>query len=863
MRIFWLGMHKLLVRTELQRIRSLGFEVFNPPYLSEVKDQSAELSWDKAQPTTLPPDVFQKLERYNFFYNPISPEIAELLNAYFDAVIVTINPDWLIDILRVYQKRIIYRTYGQPYQVSRYLWDNGASRAILDHPDFHFVPFHDLTVDLEHTWLAGRMSVVPYQIDNDVIALQDTWNIDAPRRKEIMITCPNIENPYYRAHYNFLKQNFTDPGFRFYGVQFKHPNDPQIVGTLSRKDYLKAYQDISGYLYTHGGPMVSYLPPIEMMMVGGPVLYLPHSLLARFFGKNAPGLALNPEDARVKARRLIEQDRGYISELIASQQDVRQLYHPDHVNPIFDRVMRSLLSAAPASNAPALIVNSQPDKPALPTVATTGRIYVLFHFPGGIITRRDHLYLSAEGIPRVVRLMVGAILAVTDFEIIITTRYAHAPFTMGFFGVGSTPRVKVHVIDDIPALGARASAGPSAKFAAALDSIGRKLGPASRKLDPLGRALIRMANAFFHKTGLEKRHADVTRERLPAMINADPACRGVIVPHYYLFPEAINMKAPLALYLPDYTPHFFQGTKAFANEDRHAQTGRAIADTASVIMTNSQFTRSYISDTVLKVAQEKIHVFPLPNLNRNQDETGLSEASLAREHVRVHTEGRPIIFYPTQNRPNKNIPLLLQILAELIARHSSRQLDGTGSSLPAGMPPVLVLTCSLDDFPPARQEYERLRLAPHVVFVSAATDADLCWIYKQAACLALTTQMEGNFPPQVVEALSYGTPVVASRIPLITEELGDLADNLLLVETSNVAKFVAKIEYAMTHREAVLSRQAIVHEQLMAARTPEKFNAALLRVVNELSGADRDLARRVSPDEDFRPWLQFGVTLRQ
>lgn len=842
MRIFWLGMHKLLVRTELPRLRALGFEVFNPPYLSTIEDQSAELNWDATQPSTLPPEVFAKLSAYNFFYNPINPEVAELLHAYFDAVIVTINPDWLTEVLRVYKKRILFRAYGQPYPLSEFLWNNGAGRVILDHPDFHFVPFHDLTVDLEHTWLAARMSVVPYQIDNDVIALQDTWDIDARRRKEIMITCPNIENPYYRAHYSFLKQNFADPSFRFYGVQFKHPNDPQIVGTLSRKDYLKAYQDISGYLYTHGGPMVSYLPPIEMMMVGGPVLYLPHSLLARFFGKNAPGLARDPDDARTKARRLIERDKGYISELIASQQDVRQLYHPDHVNPTFDRVMRSLLTREPTDNAPALIVNSQPDKPKLPATATPGRIYVLFHFPGGIITRRDHLYLSAEGIPRVIRLMVGAVLAVTDFEIIITTRYAHAPFTMGFFGVGSTPRVKVHVIDDFPALGVPASVGPSGKFAAALDSIGRKLGPASRKLDPLGRALIRMANAFFHKTGLEKRHADVTRERLPTMINADPACRGVIVPHYYLFPEAIDMKVPLALYLPDYTPHFFQGTNAFANEDRHAEAGRVIADKASVIMTNSQFTRSYISDTVLKVAQEKIHVFPLPNLNRSPDETDLSESSLVREHVRAHTDGRPIIFYPTQNRPNKNIPLLLQILAELITRHANRQRDRAKSSLPAEKSPVLVLTCSLDDFPPARQEYERLRLAPHVVFVSAATDADLCWIYKQAACLALTTQMEGNFPPQVVEALSYGTPVVASRIPLITEELGGLANNLLLVETGNMAEFVAKIEYAMTHREAVLSQQAIAHEQLMAARTPEKFNAALLRVVNELSRAVRDLA---------------------
>jgi len=44
-RIFWLGMHKLLVTTELNRLRMLGYEVFNPPYLSSIIDQSAVRDW--------------------------------------------------------------------------------------------------------------------------------------------------------------------------------------------------------------------------------------------------------------------------------------------------------------------------------------------------------------------------------------------------------------------------------------------------------------------------------------------------------------------------------------------------------------------------------------------------------------------------------------------------------------------------------------------------------------------------------------------------------------------------------------------------------------------------------------------------
>ena len=57
-RVFWLGMHHVLKPTELRRLRELGFEVFCPAYLSPLFDQSADLSVDRQQYTTLPSEVF-------------------------------------------------------------------------------------------------------------------------------------------------------------------------------------------------------------------------------------------------------------------------------------------------------------------------------------------------------------------------------------------------------------------------------------------------------------------------------------------------------------------------------------------------------------------------------------------------------------------------------------------------------------------------------------------------------------------------------------------------------------------------------------------------------------------------------------
>jgi hypothetical protein len=102
-------------------------------------------------------------------------------------------------------------------------------------------------------------------------------------------------------------------------------------------------------------------------------------------------------------------------------------------------------------------------------------------------------------------------------------------------------------------------------------------------------------------------------------INADNSCIGVIVPHYYLFPESLRIKKTLALYLPDYTPHFFENSSEFSNiQNKEVKIGKEICRKASVIFTNSHFSKSYLPHTKLKVEDKKIQVFYLPNLNKTE-----------------------------------------------------------------------------------------------------------------------------------------------------------------------------------------------------------------------------------------------------
>jgi len=179
-RIFWMGSHKVLIPTELKALQDMGYETFYPPYLGKERDQSAVYDWT-CPPTTLPVEIVDKLSQFNFFWNDINEEIAEILNAHFECVMVTINGDWLLSFLKVFEGKIVYRTFGEPYSLSAHLAINGARPIIEDHSDFWFMPHCVENAEKEEFWLRRREAIVPYSLTQDVLSLAGTWRGASPK----------------------------------------------------------------------------------------------------------------------------------------------------------------------------------------------------------------------------------------------------------------------------------------------------------------------------------------------------------------------------------------------------------------------------------------------------------------------------------------------------------------------------------------------------------------------------------------------------------------------------------------------------------------------------------------------------------
>lgn len=856
MRIFWLGMHQVLVNTELPRLRTLGYEVFNPPYLSEVVDQSAKIEWHAHSDCTLPAEVAEKIAKYNFFYNEISPEIADLLNTWFDAIIVTINPDWLVNILKVYHGKVIYRVFGQPYSLSEHFQHHDRIQLICEHDNFFFVPHHQLNLMMEHAWLRERMEVVPYCLPNDVFDFRDTWS-PSREKPQIGLLCPRIDNPYYSANYKHLKHYFVGESYPIFGKQIVETDDAQIVGSISRIELLQKFRSLSGFYYHFTEASVAYLPPLEFMTIGGPVLAKKGSLLARFFDTGVPNVVDDDVQAHDLVERLMNHDKVLAAEMIAAQENVRQLYAPEYVWPIFDDTFKRLLDTQSSPAGTKIFGSRLGDIPKQLKVESAPvkqtRVVVLFHRFGGFITFQNGNYSCSEGVAKVARVIIKALASEPRHinEIIVTCYRGHLQHVHGYFrSVMDDDEIVLRclVVDNPPLIsklkafvkkselarrvfGQRLSANiPQASPAStsvhtiqARFSRLLRLGAAHGKQFIKHRGKIvfnKMHRINFSLKYNYKYHWLPQQKEYVRILNQVPDIEAILIPHYYLFPEAKELMARKILYLPDHMP-YIMGKGTFPDEELNNRIGRSLVKVSDQVLTNSRYSADYLGECPLSVPKDKIVVFPLPNLVLSDASMSTSESSpllLDEFDLKRHR----YVFYPTQNRPNKRLSFLI----EVINRYNETYALGDGQ---CNETLDLVLTC-----PPSADLIDLAR-STKLSFAVNRQDSDIRSFYSDAFCLCFTSVLEGNFPTQVKEALIYRTPVVATELPLITRELLNLSDLLCLCKSDRIDGFIEAIKAIRQDRDVVLQKQEKVREFLIENHSMEVFERNVKKLLRQRS----------------------------
>ncbi|MEJ7607487.1 MAG: glycosyltransferase, partial [Bryobacteraceae bacterium] len=213
----------------------------------------------------------------------------------------------------------------------------------------------------------------------------------------------------------------------------------------------------------------------------------------------------------------------------------------------------------------------------------------------------------------------------------------------------------------------------------------------------------------------------------------------------------------------------------------------------------------------------------------------------------------PFLFYPTANRPNKELSFLLHVFEQL--RRDQPELR-------------LALTCSLSDYAPVEETARALGLLfegdtveRSIMIFAGAHEGVIRWLYENAEGLCFTSTMEGNFPPQIIEALHYDTPVVSTRLPLITQVLGEYADNLLLCPPKHLPDFIFQTKQLLRNRQLIVERQSRAKRRVLLWNNSEKFNSGISSLFREAAGENVQPVEKVVCVYNDR-FLPFGLMAR-
>jgi glycosyltransferase involved in cell wall biosynthesis len=159
------------------------------------------------------------------------------------------------------------------------------------------------------------------------------------------------------------------------------------------------------------------------------------------------------------------------------------------------------------------------------------------------------------------------------------------------------------------------------------------------------------------------------------------------------------------------------------------------------------------------------------------------------------------LFYPSQVRPNKNMLTLLRAF-EHLAHERKLGLK-------------LILTGDIANAPQLNDYIAKHRLQADVICLRNLSTTELAACYRLAEVAVNPSLSEGGCPFTFTEALSVGTPVVMSRIPVTLEVLTDpLMREATLFDPYDWRDIANRIEWAILNRAQLLTLQRTAYATL-------------------------------------------------
>jgi len=240
---------------------------------------------------------------------------------------------------------------------------------------------------------------------------------------------------------------------------------------------------------------------------------------------------------------------------------------------------------------------------------------------------------------------------------------------------------------------------------------------------------------------------------------------------------------------------------------------RVAATNADVIITPSEYTKAMLSEH-LNVEPGRISVIPGCVATCFEKKEKLEARTSVARKLGITP---PYLLFVGNCAPNKNVPLLLDSMAQL----RSRRADA----------PLLVLAGNACQWKPQVQAYGRsLGLQDQIVWLEKISDVLLAELYA-AALITIVPSFEEGFGLPVIESMSCGTPVLCSRAASLPEVGGDAA---LYFSPHSCEQLTEKIECLLdsTATQEMLIAAGLARSSLFSQqRFGERQAAAIHRLL--------------------------------
>jgi glycosyltransferase involved in cell wall biosynthesis len=300
----------------------------------------------------------------------------------------------------------------------------------------------------------------------------------------------------------------------------------------------------------------------------------------------------------------------------------------------------------------------------------------------------------------------------------------------------------------------------------------------------------------------------------------------VLAPIYSL--ALLHTKRPYAYTLHDLQElHFPEHFSALQRGWRHQIHSRLLARAGRVIC-ESRYVKSDIVGS-FGISEKRIAVIAAPPQRQFLTVQGDEQLRSARDRLGLPDR---FVIYPAHYWPHKNHLRLLEAFRLVVNEEPDLKLVLTGQTQPTPAQSKKLYksaTKKIDDYQTVVNAVERLHLNEQVVHLGFIDRGDLQATYQLATALVMPSLFESVSIP-IYEAFWTGTPVIASSILGIPEQVGDAG---LLFDPTSVTSMTDAI--LRTIRDPAAAQQrARRGREMMLAMTPERYGEQLQGLLSEL-----------------------------